>query len=259
MTAPSAVDPAAIDQLAAALHPDASALFITGAGVSADSGLPTYRGVGGLYDDQDTEEGVPIEVALSGPMFRTRPALTWRYIHQIETACRGACPNAAHRVMAALEGRLARCWVLTQNVDGLHATAGSRNLVRIHGGVHQLHCTACTWSERVADYAHLAPLPTCPRCDAVIRPDVVLFEESLPRAALQTYQTELSRRFDVVVSVGTTAVFPYISRPMWLARQQGALTVEINPGRSEVSAAAQLRLESGAAATFTALATRLGL
>ena len=256
---PAGIEPADLDRLAAALHPGASALFITGAGVSADSGLPTYRGVGGLYDDQDTEEGVPIEVALSGPMFRTRPALTWRYIHQIEAACRGALPNAAHRVIASLETHLERCWVLTQNVDGLHATAGSRNLVQIHGSIHQLSCTACSWTERVDDYAHLAPLPTCPRCGAVIRPAVVLFEEALPRTALQTYQTELSRRFDVVVSIGTTAVFPYISRPMWLARQQGALTVEINPGRSEVSAAAQLRLETGAAAAFSALANRLGL
>lgn len=248
-----------LDTLAQALHPGASALFITGAGVSADSGLPTYRGVGGLYEGKDTDDGVPIERALSGPMFRARPALTWRYIHQIEAACRGAAPNAAHRAIAALESHLARCWVLTQNVDGLHATAGSKNLVQIHGTVHRLSCTACAWRDTVTDYAHLPPLPTCPDCGAVIRPDVVLFEEALPAAAVRTYETELGRPFDVVVSIGTTAVFPYIAQPMWLARRQGALTVEVNPGRSQVSAAAKLRLEMGAAAAFSALAARLGL
>lgn len=248
-----------LDRLADALHPGASALFITGAGVSADSGLPTYRGVGGLYEDKDTEDGVPIERALSGPMFRSRPAITWRYIHQIEQACRGALPNAAHRVIAALESHLARCWVFTQNVDGLHAAAGSKNLVQIHGTVHRLSCTACAWRDTVADYAHLDALPTCPECGAVIRPDVVLFEEALPRPAMATYGSALSQPFDVVVSIGTTAVFPYIARPMWLAQRQGALTVEINPGRSRVSAAARLRLETGAAAAFSALAERLGL
>ena len=227
--------------------------------MSADSGLPTYRGVGGLYDDQDTDDGVPIEAALSGPMFRARPALTWRYIHQIEAACRGAEPNAAHRVIAALESHLARCWVLTQNVDGLHARAGSRHLVEIHGTVHKLRCTACAWRDTVADYAHLGPLPRCPDCDAVLRPEVVLFEEALPAAAVRTCERELARRFDVVVSIGTTAVFPYIAQPMWMARRQGALTVEINPGRSRVSAAARVRLEAGAAAALSALAVRLGL
>jgi len=248
-----------LDTLAEALHPGASALFITGAGVSADSGLPTYRGVGGLYDDRDTDDGVPIETALSGPMFRTRPALTWRYIHQIEAACRGASPNAAHRVIAALERHLSRCWVLTQNVDGLHARAGSRNLIEIHGTVHRLHCTACAWSDTVADYAHLPPLPTCGSCGAVIRPEVILFEEALPADASRVYERELARPFDVVVSIGTTAVFPYIAQPMWTARRRGALTVEINPGRSHVSAAARLRLETGAATAFTSLAGRLGL
>lgn len=248
-----------LDTLAQALHPGASALFITGAGVSADSGLPTYRGVGGLYEGQDTDDGVPIETALSGPMFRSRPALTWRYIHQIEAACRGATPNAAHRVIAALDDHLARCWVLTQNVDGLHARAGSRDLIQIHGTVHRLHCTACPWRDTVSDYAHLTPLPTCPDCAAVIRPDVVLFEEALPAAAARTYERELARPFDVVVAIGTTAVFPYIAQPMWMARRQGALTVEINPGRTHVSAAAGLRLETGAAAALSALGARLGL
>ncbi len=78
-------------------------LFVTGAGLSADSGLPTYRGIGGLYDDKNTEEGISIEEALSGPMFSRRPALTWKYIHQIEAACRHGQPNAGHEAIADME------------------------------------------------------------------------------------------------------------------------------------------------------------
>ncbi|MHB8899035.1 MAG: Sir2 family NAD-dependent protein deacetylase, partial [Thermoguttaceae bacterium] len=92
-------------------------LFITGAGVSADSGLPTYRGVGGLYNRGETDDGVTIEEALSGPMLEVRPDLTWKYLWQIGEACRGALPNAAHRIMAELESEKAEVWVLTQNVD----------------------------------------------------------------------------------------------------------------------------------------------
>ena len=139
-----------------------SVLFVTGAGLSADSGLPTYRGIGGLYERTGTDDGVPIERALSGPMFRRRPELCWKYIHQIEASCRGAEPNLAHRVIAALEGRLPRVVTLTQNVDGLHARAGSRDLIEIHGNLRELRCTACPWTDRVEDYADLPPLPRCP-------------------------------------------------------------------------------------------------
>ncbi len=250
---------AQLDAVARALTNAQSALFITGAGVSADSGLPTYRGVGGLYDGGETDAGMPIEVALSGPVFRRRPEVTWRYIHQIEAACRGARPNAAHRVIAALEGRLERCWVLTQNVDGLHETAGSRHVVAIHGDLHRLRCTACPWRATVVDYADLEPVPGCPQCAGLVRPDVVLFEESLPAAAVATYERELQRPFDIVFAIGTTAVFPYIAGPVWLARRRGAVTVEINPGESDVSRAVDHHLRVGAAVAMSALAGRLGL
>lgn len=248
-----------LDAVATKLAEARSALFITGAGLSADSGLPTYRGVGGLYDGGVTEEGLPIEMALSGPVFQRRPDITWKYIHQIEAACRGARPNAAHRVMASLESRLDRCWVLTQNVDGLHTAAGSQNVVAIHGGVHRLRCTSCAWKDAVEDYSHLDAVPDCPQCGELVRPDVVLFEEQLPAAAVALYEREIARRFDIVFAVGTTAVFPYIAGPVWLARRQGAVTVEINPGESEVSGAVDHHLRAGAAAAMTGLAARLGL
>ncbi|WP_287366002.1 Sir2 family NAD-dependent protein deacetylase, partial [Thauera sp.] len=120
-----------LDRVASLLGRARRILFITGAGISADSGLPTYRGIGGLYHDRLTAEGLTIEEALSGEMMALRPDIAWRYIAEIEANCRGARPNAAHRLIAALEQEKPMVCVLTQNVDGLHADAGSRNLIEI--------------------------------------------------------------------------------------------------------------------------------
>jgi NAD-dependent deacetylase len=242
-----------IVRAARALSEARSVLFITGAGVSADSGLPTYRGIGGLYEDAETDEGVAIEEALSGPMFAADPAVTWKYIRQIEAACRGASFNDAHRLMASLERSKPRVWVLTQNVDGFHRAAGSENVVEIHGDVHDLHCTECAWAERVGDYASLDPFPHCPRCGAVIRPRVVLFGEMLPAPAVASYERELRRGFDVVVAAGTTASFPYIAAPVMQARAMGKTTIEINPGHTVLSGVVDTRLRMGAAAAMRAL------
>lgn len=252
-------DSATLHAVADLLSANPEVLFITGAGMSADSGLPTYRGIGGLYEDQRVDEGMPIEVALSGPMFRRRPEVTWRYIKQIEAACRGAGPNDGHRALAALERHLDRVWVLTQNVDGLHDAGGSRNVIPIHGDVHDLHCTRCTWQERVADYADLPDLPTCPACSAIIRPRVVLFEEMLPDEPIEALHRELAAGFDLVVIIGTTAVFPYIAGPVFQAAREGRPTVEINPGLSEVTEYVEHRIERGAADALTGILQRLGI
>lgn len=248
-------DPA-LDRVAGWLREAERVLFVTGAGVSADSGLPTYRGVGGLYSEADTDEGLPIEVALSGRTFRSRPELCWKYIGQIEAACRGARPNGAHRVMAALQDR-AEVVVLTQNVDGLHAEAGSREVIDIHGDIHELLCPACGWRRRVPDYAGLPLPPRCPTCRQVLRPDVVLFGEMLPTDKVERLMAELARGFDLVFSVGTTSVFPYIAEPVALQGRLGRPSVEINPGETEVSDLATVRLRTGAEATLEALAARL--
>ncbi|MCA9684579.1 MAG: NAD-dependent protein deacylase, partial [Myxococcales bacterium] len=200
-----AADSALFEQAADLLAPAQSMLFITGAGISADSGLPTYRGVGGLYDGGETEEGMPIEVCLSGQVLRSAPEITWKYIRQIEQACRGAQPNDAHRLIAAIEKRRERVWVLTQNVDGLHAAAGSEKLIEIHGNTRGLRCMACRWRAQVDDYVDLdASVPRCPECGAVIRPDVILFGEMLPSAAITTLGRELDQGFDAVISIGTS-------------------------------------------------------
>ncbi|MEO1339069.1 MAG: NAD-dependent deacylase [Myxococcota bacterium] len=229
-------------------------LVITGAGLSADSGLPTYRGVGGLYeDDPNTEDGIPVEVALSGSMFRQRPELTWRHILQIERACRSAQPNAGHRVIAKWAQRFDEVCVLTQNIDGFHRMAGSTHVIDIHGDTRNLLCTQCDWRQSVEDYAGLADLPRCPKCGAVIRPDVVLFDEMLDPAKIADLAAQQSIGFDMIFSIGTSAMFPYIAQPVWEAAQEAVPTVEINPQSTELSSLVTYSIRAKAAATLSAL------
>lgn len=245
-----------IDTVAGLLRRSRSLLFITGAGVSADSGLPTYRGIGGLYNSKGTEEGFSIEEALSGEMLLSRPQITWKYIAQIEAACRGARFNRAHAVIAEMDRHFPRVWVLTQNIDGFHHDAGSRNVIDIHGDIHSLRCMRCEHTAHVENYAGLAIPPRCPECGWFLRPRVVFFGEMLPRDKCDRLAAELERGFDIVFSVGTTSVFPYIAQPVYQARQRGVPTVEINPGRTEVTHCIDYKFGTGAAATLDAIWTR---
>ncbi|MBK7540974.1 MAG: NAD-dependent protein deacylase [Candidatus Competibacteraceae bacterium] len=245
-------NPAIVARIAAEMRRAHRLLFITGAGISADSGLPTYRGIGGLYNDQTTEDHFSIETALSGAMLDAQPAITWKYLHQIESTCRGACFNDAHAIIAELEQHFEVC-VLTQNIDGFHRNAGSRNLIEIHGDIHDLHCTRCRYASTVADYSALELPPSCPNCQAPVRPRVVLFGEMLPSDAIQHLYAELDKGFDLVFSVGTTSVFPYIAGPVVQASQMGIPTVEINPTETNVTRFVEYKLASGAAASLRAI------
>lgn len=234
-----------------------SALFITGAGVSADSGLPTYRGIGGLYDGQATEEGIAIEAALSGEMLAERPEITWKYLVQIGRATWGKTYNRAHEVIVLIEQRLPRVWTLTQNIDGFHRRAGSKNLIEIHGNMSRVYCPRCEHEETAEEYREIPIPPRCPECQGVLRPDVVLFGETLPEDKLLTLYGELQEGFDVVLSVGTSSVFPYIVQPVVLARRAGKPTVEINPGQTSISDLVDVRIPLGAAAALDAIWRKL--
>jgi NAD-dependent deacetylase len=233
-------------------------LFITGAGISADSGLPTYRGIGGLYEEKTTDDGIAIEEALSGEMLCRRPALTWKYLAQIEAACRQAGPNPAHRLIAAWEQRFPGIAVLTQNIDGLHRAAGSHNLIEIHGDLHRLVCPACGHQQRIDSFATLPQLPPpCPDCGHALRPAVTLFGEMLPEAALAHYEREVAQGFDLVFSIGTTSVFPYIAWPVADAIRRGIPSVEINPGRTSLSERVRFQLPLGAASALEGIEAAL--
>ncbi|MDP3539579.1 MAG: NAD-dependent deacylase [Azonexus sp.] len=250
---------AALDAVAGHLSQARRALFITGAGISADSGLPTYRGVGGLYNSEATDEGLHIEEALSGDVFAVRPDITWKYLIQIEENCRGAKPNAAHRAIACLDQHLDRVMVFTQNVDGLHRAAGSCEIIEIHGNLQELMCTSCTHEEAAVDFRGREIPPLCPVCGAVLRPKVVLFGESLPEDELDRFIEALQEGFDIVFSIGTSNVFPYITQPVVFAAGSGIPTVEINPARTQLSEVVDYYLPLGAAEAMTAILDRLGI
>lgn len=248
---------ATLDAVAGHLASARRILFITGAGISADSGLPTYRGIGGLYNGNLTEEGIRIEDALSGDMLAVRPDITWKYLAQIEHNCRDAGPNDAHRAIARLEAEFAQVVIFTQNIDGLHQQAGSRNVIPIHGDVHQLLCERCDTHEVVDSLEDRELPPLCPNCGERMRPKVVLFGEMLPEDEISRFYDELEKGFDLVFSIGTTSVFPYIARPVVWATQVGIPTVEINPSETKVTPYVTYKLPLGAAAAMNALLERL--
>lgn len=237
-----------IREVAKRLRSAKRVLFITGAGISAESGLPTYRGISGLYENATTEEGYSIEEALSGLALAFQPEITWKYLAQIELACRGARPNTAHFAIARLENEIiSELLILTQNVDGLHHQAGSRNVIEIHGNLRNLVCTACDYTETVNDWSEKTLPPQCPKCAGLLRPDIVLFGEMLHSHSTERLHSFLSGGVDLVFSIGTSSLFPYISGPVEWAIERHIPTVEINPNKTRVSDKVDYYLPLGAA------------
>ena len=232
---------------------------ITGAGVSAESGIRTYRGRGGIYDQPG--EGERAIEALTGSTLQRDPDRTWRQVAALAAMAAGAAPNAAHRAIAALEQRLHRCVLLTQNVDRLHQEAGSRKVIDIHGDLTATECLRCGARGRLESeqIAALVAAPRCTACDGVLRPGVVLFEEMLPFEKVARLRREfLDDPPDAILVVGTTALFPYIAQPVLAARQAGRLTVEVNPEATDLSAVVDHSLRGPAGAWLPRLAAAIG-
>ena len=207
--------------------------MITGAGISAESGVPTYRGKGGLYDDP--EEGDRTIEALSADTLARDPDRTWAVLTELARTAQTTGPNAAHRALVEMETTVDNFVLLTQNVDGLHRRAGTRNLIEIHGHVFDTVCPGCGAHDALADLSGLMSAPRC-SCGALLKPDVVLFGDLLPvqpvaRMREAFYETVA----DLIIVVGTSAMFPYISDPVLIARDRGKLTIEINPEPSPLS------------------------
>ncbi len=240
------IDKSIIDQILAQLAISRRLMFITGAGISAESGLPTYRGVSGLYENKATEEGYPIEQALSGSMFRQNPDITWKYLAQIEQCCRGKKFNRAHKIIAEMEARFESVCVFTQNIDGFHHQAGSTDVIDIHGNIYELNCMACSYQINPNDYSEIEIPPYCPDCKEMVRPNVVLFDEMLPMDKIYTLDGELSKGFDMIFTIGTTSVFPYVAQPVIDASKKGVMTIEINPDETSVSGYVNIKLPTGA-------------
>jgi NAD-dependent deacetylase len=213
------------------LRPDRvrSMVILTGAGVSAESGVPTFRGEGGLWREYRAED-------LATPQaFRRDPALVWEWYDWRRGLVGGCQPNAAHETLAEMETAFPDLTLITQNVDGLHTLAGSRNVLELHGNIWRMRCTrGCrpNWEDRRVPLPEIPP--RCPDCGALARPDVVWFGESLPLRELEA-AFDAAERCQVMLVVGTSAlVQPAASLPV-VALDRGAYVVEVNPQTTSLS------------------------
>ena len=216
-----------------------SVTVLTGAGVSAESGVPTFREARtGLWAKFNPEE-------LATPQaFRRNPRLVWEWYQWRRKLVAEAKPNAAHLALAEMEGLFPRFQLITQNVDGLHQRAGSRRVIELHGNIMRTKCfeegtIVSTWKD-TGDVP-----PKCPACGGWLRPDVVWFEEAMPEAEMQQAATA-SATCDLFFSIGTSAVvYPAAGLPVEALRS-GAALVEINPRPTPLTAQAHFALAGAA-------------
>lgn len=195
-------------------------VVFTGAGVSVESGIPPFTGAGGLWNQYD-----PKFIELD--FFYGHPTRSWQEMKKIFFTCMDeAQPNKAHRVIAQLEKRGWFQGVITQNIDGLHQKAGSKNVQEFHGTIHQMHCIACGRKYKTEEVS-LDELPPKCFCGGVLKPDFVFYGEGI-NPAVYTASQELAEEADVMLVVGTAGqVMPACSLPL-LAKQFGATIIEVN-------------------------------
>jgi len=199
---------------------------LTGAGVSADSGIATFRGAGGVWEEYDFQK-------LATPMgFKDNPYLVWEWyqLRQIEMA--KARPNAAHETIAEMERRFEVFSVITQNIDGFHKRAGSRSIIELHGNIWRMRCPR---DGTVIDLdAPVKEIPPLCHCGNVLRPDVVWFGEQLSSEVLEA-ASRAAAESDVLFVVGTSAVvFPAAALPA-LTKNSGGIVIEVNLERTDIS------------------------
>ena len=212
-----------------------SIAVLTGAGVSAESGVPTFRGNGGLWKQFRAEE-------LATPdAFARDPKLVWEWYDWRRGMIAQAKPNPGHHALAALEARTSKFALITQNVDGLHQLAGSRNVLRLHGSIWMIRCTGCGRESE----DRRTPLPEIPprcECGSLLRPGVVWFGEALPRQIWQDAEAA-ARSAELFLMIGTSAVVYPAAGLAQMAKSSGARVVEVNIAESGFSAGADEYLQ----------------
>jgi len=224
-------------------------VVLTGAGISTESGIPDFRSPTGIWAGID-----PVEVA-SIDAFRRDPALVWEFYGRRLGMLGGIEPNAGHRAIAELERRGLVTAVVTQNVDGLHQRAGSREVVEVHGSLANAVCPTCGAREsidRVREMLAREPVPLCLVCATPLKPGVVMFGELLPAAAMDR-ATSLARAAGLVLVVGSSLeVWPVAGLPL----EAGAFAI-VNLGPTTLDDRALLKIERGAGDALTAVVAAL--
>jgi NAD-dependent deacetylase len=220
-------------------------VVFTGAGVSAESGIPTFRDqLTGLWAKFD-----PAQLA-TATAFRNDPALVWGWYEWRRAQVAQALPNAAHVAIAALARNVPEMVVVTQNVDDLHERAGSKDVIHLHGSLQAARCFACARSHPLAQYPssgiEASPIepPRCSRCNGKIRPGVVWFGEELPQVALRN-AFKSARDTDLLLSVGTSGLVYPAARIPEIARESGARVLHINTEPADITDATTLTGRAG--------------
>ncbi len=211
---------AGIPEVKARLAGARAVTVLTGAGISADSGVPTFRGADGLWRNHRAEELATPEA------FARNPRLVWEWYNWRREFIATKIPNAAHHALVELEQRVERFWLITQNVDGLHPAAGSRKLSEIHGNIWKVRCTQC----RQVQENRAVPipmLPLCPACGGLLRPHIVWFGESLDPDDLDRSVAAVGS-CEMLLIIGTSGVVYPAASFAALAKQADAFVAEIN-------------------------------
>jgi NAD-dependent deacetylase len=211
---------------------------LTGAGISAESGIPTFRGPGGVWRTYKAEDLATPEA------FRRDPKFVWEWYDYRRSAIAEVQPNAGHKALAELERRGADLTLITQNVDGLHDRAGSRRVLKVHGDIWMVRCTECG-QEREEKSVRLKELPPRCECGGIERPGVVWFGEALPAAVWEQAKRAVQQS-DALLVVGTSAVVHPVAGLVGLAKSRGAFVVEVNLAETPVTAGADFGLRGPA-------------
>ena len=218
--------------------------------MSTESGIPDFRSAGGIWAQYD-----PMEVA-SIWGFHRDPAKVWEFYGRRLSVLTEAEPNAAHHALAELERRGLVAAVVTQNIDLLHERAGSREVVEVHGSVRTASCPACGLRVPLTEVVERLPLPTCAACGAILKPDVVMFGELLPEAAIDR-ATQLASEARLLLVVGSSLeVYPVAGLPLETLAAGGALAI-VNRGATPYDARASVTVDAGAGVTLRALSDAL--
>jgi len=221
-------------KLIATLRQASNIVIVTGSGISAESGIPTFRGEDGLWKKYRAEELATPEA------FYSNPALVWEWYDWRRQLIGKAEPNSGHEIIAEMEDHYDELLLITQNVDGLHRKAGSRNVVEIHGNIWRVRCTGGCETIYLEENP-IGQLPPKCNCGAMLRPDVVWFGESLPVEGLVRAEKAI-QECDILIVIGTSGyVYPVASFPM-VAQAAGAMVVEINIERTPISQIADFTL-----------------
>jgi NAD-dependent deacetylase len=247
---------AALDRAADWLRRASRLAVLTGAGVSAESGLATFRGAGGLW------EGHAVEDVATPSAFQRDPTLVWRFYNARRAGLRTVQPNSGHRALVTLEERFTQgaggaenFTLLTQNVDGLHQAAGSRRVLELHGSLRRVRCSVCTF-HRDCGIEELPALPRCPECAELLRPDVVWFHEMLPEA-VWSEAARATAACQCFLVVGTSAVVYPAAGLIDAARDAGAAVIEVNLEATAASRRGGLGLRGPSGVILPQLVQRL--